>query len=223
MPHRESPAASRSRRSVSHAHTSAAARWNCWAVSSRSVYRISTATPRVPSRSASPEPITPCRRRIANVYAASPRYASVLPPPVGKNSNCTSASEGSANPRRASACDGSVSPGRHSSTNASWNGRHDLFSGTSFSRSKAVTSDEGDASRARTTSLRTRCCAIAWFANRKASRAIPLVRSSSTARSSRSATACARSSACDPAGAYRATSGSDSTRVACDVSHRRYP
>ena len=49
VPHRESPASTRSRRSISHAHTSAEARWNCCAVSSRSVYRISTATPRVPS------------------------------------------------------------------------------------------------------------------------------------------------------------------------------
>ena len=117
VPHRGSPAASRSRRSVSHAHTSAAARWNCWAVSNRSVYRISTATPRVPSRSASPEPITPCKRRIAN-HTPPVRDTPRSPATSREESSCTWASEGSTKPLRASACEGSVSPGRHSSTNA---------------------------------------------------------------------------------------------------------
>ena len=101
-PPRPAPAAA-----ISHAHSRAAARWNCCAVSSRSVYRISTATPCVPSiASGVPGSSTPCSRRMANVYAASPRYASVLPPPVGKNSSWTSASSGSPSPRCASACDG---------------------------------------------------------------------------------------------------------------------
>ena len=143
------------------------------------------------------------------MYAASPRYASVLPPPVGKNSSCTSAFAGSPSPRCASACAGWVSPGRHSSTNASWNGRHDRFSGTSRRRSSPATSAPGADIRARTTSDRTRCSAIAWFANRNASRAIPSVRSSSIARSSRPATSRAAATARSPASPYRAISGSD--------------
>ena len=59
-------------------------------------------------------------------------------------------------------------------------------------RSSAPTLADGSASPARTSSLRTRCSAIAWLANRNASRAIPSSRSRSIARSSRSATSRAR-------------------------------
>ena len=53
--------------------------------------------------------------RWAMVQAARPRYASVLPPPVGKNSRSTISR---------SACSGSCSPQRLSRMKASWNGRH---------------------------------------------------------------------------------------------------
>ena len=49
--------------STSQAQIRAVARWNCWSVSSRSVYRISTATPFSPERPAT----VPCSRRRPSV------------------------------------------------------------------------------------------------------------------------------------------------------------
>ena len=112
--------ASSRRRAISAAQTSAVARWNCCAVSSRSVYRISTVTPARPSSGPSGVSTTACRRRIANAYAARPRYASVLPPPVGKNSSCAVARS----PDRFAAA-GSVSSGSCMRMNASWNVNHE--------------------------------------------------------------------------------------------------
>ena len=97
------------------------------------------------------------------------------------------------------------------------------LSGMSFCRSRDATSASGDDIRARTTSLRTRCNAIAWFANRNASRACGLSRSKPIARSSRSATSRAVAAARAPASPNRPISGSNSTRAACSASQRRYP
>jgi len=62
----------------------------------------------------SPSPVLR-RRRITIANAARPRYASVLPPPVGKKRRSTVSRLGSV---------GSTMPGRFSSTKASWNAFH---------------------------------------------------------------------------------------------------
>src|SRR4051794_20835785 len=63
LPQRASPLLRALRRMSSQAQISAAPRWNCWSVRSRSVYRIRTATPFSPERPST----TPCSRRKASV------------------------------------------------------------------------------------------------------------------------------------------------------------
>ena len=58
LPQRLSPLLMAVRRMSSQAQIRAAARWNCWSVSSRSVYRISTVTPFSPERP-STDPLQP--------------------------------------------------------------------------------------------------------------------------------------------------------------------
>ena len=59
LPQRYRPFSNAPRRIISQAHIKAVARWNCWIVSNRSVYRISTAMPFSPDRPAT----VPCSRR----------------------------------------------------------------------------------------------------------------------------------------------------------------
>ena len=160
--------ASSPRRSTSAAHTSAAARWNCCAVSSRSVYRMSTATPASPPRASTPVPTSPGGGGSRMCNAVSPRYASVLPPPVGKNSRSTMAVWSAAR----SGCAGSVSDGRFSSTNASWNGRHDAAAAPWPSTGRLASAyDRPCSSRSRPISVCRRCSAIAALAKRNAASA----------------------------------------------------
>ena len=63
LPQRLSPLLMAVRRMSSQAQIRAAARWNCWSVSSRSVYRISTVTPFSPERPST----VPCSRRRPSV------------------------------------------------------------------------------------------------------------------------------------------------------------
>ena len=114
---------SSSLRITSIAHSSVVALWNCCRVKRRSVYLIITARPRVASKS----PRLFFRRRIAMAKAATPRYASVLPPPVGNHSKSANASTGFVR----SEWFGSAKEGMDKSRNASWNGRHDRFLGIS--------------------------------------------------------------------------------------------
>ena len=90
------------------------ARSNCCRVRSRKVYRIKTAV------------VLSCRfliRLRRMVKAAIPRYASVLPPPVGNHSKSTTSLVSS---------DGSIIPAISCRKNASWNG-YQLISLSSFS------------------------------------------------------------------------------------------
>ena len=68
LPQRWSPRASAWRRMTSQAQIRVVARWNCWRVSSRRVYRIRTAIPSSPDRPST----TPWRRRMATVKAVRP-------------------------------------------------------------------------------------------------------------------------------------------------------
>ena len=202
-----------SRRISSQAQMSAEARWNCCEVSRRSVYRMITATPSRPSRPAT----TPCSLRIASVNAVRPRYASVLPPPVGKNSR---------SPRPVptrSGCVGRVRAGRFSRMKASWNGRHDRFLGMSASARADRGASAVSSRRALAASEWTRCCHIARLANRKASRAPASRRrrSSEPASASRALRPSFTASAAAPS--KPASDGSAAIRRSWRSSHRPYP
>ena len=75
--------------------------------------------PRVAVAASSPVPIDALQPPDRERVRGQARYASVLPPPVGKNSRCDDRVAGRLGAR------GSVSAGRFSSTNASWNGRQE--------------------------------------------------------------------------------------------------
>lgn len=158
-PHRSSF----SRRITSQAQISAAARWNCWMVSSRSVYRMMTATP----CSASSPPRWGLRLRMASVKAVRPRYASVLPPPVGNQRRSASAVWSSAR----SGWPGSASEGRLSRRKASWKGRQLRFFGRSAAWTASWSDRVGVRRRSRAAMVWTRWCHMARLANRKASSA----------------------------------------------------
>ena len=104
-------------RSSSHANIRILALSNCWSVKSRSVYRIITVTPSAfASRS--------LRKKITK--AVIPKYASVLPPPVGNHSRSTICRSGMSCP----GCPfGSIKEVSSCNKNANWKGYQLTLSG----------------------------------------------------------------------------------------------
>src|SRR4051794_30811276 len=76
----------------------------------------------------------------ARLYADSPRYASVLPPPVGNQSRSATALASS----ERSLWSSLVMPGRLISTKANWKGYHDRLAGTSTARSSTGSKDRSE-------------------------------------------------------------------------------
>ena len=141
------------RRSHSSAQISVAARWNCWLVSSRRVYRVMTVVP-APS-----SPLV--RRRWRTTIAMSPRYASVLPPPVGNQIRSTMSRSSASS----SSADSNVSRRK-----ANWNGRQ-RRSGSAYEGSSAIGSFHSRMLPAWSGPLRIICISIAVFAIANARRA----------------------------------------------------
>ena len=134
-------------RSSSHANIRILALSNCWSVKSRSVYRIITVTPSAfASRS--------LRKKITK--AVMPKYASVLPPPVGNHNRSTIWRSGIFCP----GCPfGSIKEVSSCSKNANWNGYQ-----LTLSESKDLPFFS---------SVCLRCNSIASLASRKARKAFP--------------------------------------------------